>query len=249
MSPGEIALFSCPLKCVVDYPVISRSLRDLHHGHDHTSHSCGLHALENGLGYPDLNELQKNMRPLDFEFELLKVEEVDTYEKELWQMNPEEMLANVPRYHEEGNKLFKEGKILEAEKKYANGIGCLKHLQIKERPGTETWVDLDNQQIPLLLNFAQCKLNQGEYQVCITHCTEVLEKIDGADNVKALFKRGKAYAFGMDEKECRQDFERALQLDPTIKSAVEKELRELAVRQKQRDAELSKHLKGMFSGF
>ena len=50
----------------------------------------------------------------------------------------------------------------------------------QERPGTEVWVDLDQKQIPLLLNYAQCKLNLGDYAACITHCTEVLEKIDGA---------------------------------------------------------------------
>ena len=50
---------------------------------------------------------------------------------------------------------------------------------LQERPGTESWVDLDKQQIPLLLNYAQCKLQQGETTLCINHCTEVLEKIDG----------------------------------------------------------------------
>lgn len=64
-----------------------------------------------------------------------------------------------------------------------------------------------------------------------------------------MFKRGKAHACVLNERECRADFEQALKLDPSIQSAVDKELKMLAVRQKQRDAELSKHLKGMFSGF
>ncbi|XP_004225865.2 AH receptor-interacting protein isoform X1 [Ciona intestinalis] len=247
----EVARFVCPVDEVMDYPTISRSLRDLYHGKDHTSHTCGLHAIEDGLGYEDLNILQKHMKPLTFEIELLKVEEPMMYEKELWQMDEKEMLANVPKFHEEGNKLFKAGNITDAEKKYANAIGCLKHLQIKERPGTDTWVDLDKQQIPLLLNYAQCKLNQDEYSVCITNCTEVLEKIDGAmrqhniilnqDNVKALFKH--THAMILDEKECKADFNRALKLDPTIRGEVNRELAAMEARQKQRDNALSKHLK------
>uniref|UniRef100_H2YH26 AIP/AIPL N-terminal FKBP-type PPIase domain-containing protein n=1 Tax=Ciona savignyi TaxID=51511 RepID=H2YH26_CIOSA len=247
MLHGEISRFHCPVEQVLDYPTISRSLRDLYHGKDHTSHTCGLHAIEDGLGYDDLNKLQKHLKPITFELELLKVEEPDMYEKELWQMDAPEMLANVPRYHEEGNRLFKDGKIAEAEKKYANAIGCLKHLQIKERPGTDSWVDLDKKQIPLLLNYAQCKLNQNEFSVCITNCTEVLEKIDGTDNVKALFKRGKAHAMILNEKECKSDFQRAIKLDPTVQGAVNRELTAMGEREKQRDSALSKHLKGMFN--
>ncbi|XP_076810413.1 AH receptor-interacting protein-like [Clavelina lepadiformis] len=246
MMHGEIAQFVCPLQCVMDYPTISKSLRDLHFGKKQSGHSCGLHAAHDGLGYDDLNQLQQNMVPLVFEFELLKVEGINTYEKELWQMDANEMLASIPKYHEDGNRLFRNGKIDEAEKKYANAIGCLKHLQIKERPGTDSWIDLDKQQIPLLLNYAQCKLNQGEYTVCITNCSEVLEKIDGNNNVKALFKRGKAHSHILDETECRADFDLALKLDPSIRGQVNRELKALSVRQKQRDCQLSKHLKGMF---
>ena len=49
----------------------------------------------------------------------------------------------------------------------------------KERPGTEEWLQFDRQQIPLLLNHAQCKLLAGDCSNCISNCTEVLDKIDG----------------------------------------------------------------------
>ena len=68
--------------------------------------------------------------------------------------------------------------------------------------------------------------------------------VTSQENVKAYFKRGKAYAFVLDEKECRRDFERALKIDPSVKAAVDRELKDLEKRQKERDAELSKHLKG-----
>lgn len=46
-------------------------------------------------------------------------------------MTDEEKLEFVPQIHEEGNKLFKEGKIQEATEKYYNGVACLKNLQMK----------------------------------------------------------------------------------------------------------------------
>jgi len=64
--------------------------------------------------------------------------------------------------------------------------------------------------------------------------------------VKALFKRGKAHALILNEKECKEDFDTVLKLDPTVRSAVNKELTALQKRKKERDDELSKHLKGMF---
>jgi len=48
-------------------------------------------------------------------------------------MSDKEKLDFVPCVHEEGNMLFKEGKIKEASEKYYNGIACLKNLQMKVR--------------------------------------------------------------------------------------------------------------------
>lgn len=248
MCVGEVAQFHCPKSSVTEYPIVSQSLRDLHAGKQHQhSHTCGFNALKaKSCGYNDLDDLQKNMKDLIFEFELLKVENDDEYDKELWQMNPEEMLENIPKYHQRGNTEFKKGNVNEAEKNYAGAISCLKHLQMKERPGTEVWEKFDREQIPLLLNYAQCKLLQKDYTTCINNCTEVLEKIEGGDNVKALFKRGKAHAILLNEKECHEDFSRALQLDPTTKAAIHREVREMEKQMKLRDRSLSSSLRGMF---
>lgn len=64
--------------------------------------------------------------------------------------------------------------------------------------------------------------------------------------MKALFKRGKAHALILNEKESREDFKQALKLDPSIKSAVDREINAMQRRLKERDGELSRHLKGMF---
>lgn len=247
MTVGEISQFFCPKDSVVDYPLVSKSLRDIFSGKTEHSHKCGFNAMKRGLGFADLDELQNNIKDLIFEFELIKVEENNEYEKDLWQMNNSEMLENVPKFHSEGNSLFKEGNYLDAEKKYSNAISCLKHLQMKERPGTEEWLQFDRQQIPLLLNHAQCKLLAGDCSNCISNCTEVLDKIDGMDNLKALFKRGKAHSILLNEKECHRDFSRLLQLDPSKKSLVCKELRSMEILMKSRDKKLSSVLKGMFN--
>lgn len=49
----------------------------------------------------------------------------------MWAMSDQEKLEAVPQIHEEGNVLFKQGKIKEASEKYYNAIACLKNLQMK----------------------------------------------------------------------------------------------------------------------
>lgn len=56
-----------------------------------------------------------------------------SFQLDVWAMTDEEKLQLVPQIHEEGNLLFKQGKIKEATDKYYNGIACLKNLQMKVR--------------------------------------------------------------------------------------------------------------------
>lgn len=54
-----------------------------------------------------------------------------SFQLDVWAMTDEEKLRLVPEIHEEGNLLFKQGKISEATEKYYNGVACLKNLQMK----------------------------------------------------------------------------------------------------------------------
>jgi len=62
------------LQHVGSYPLVAKSLRDIFekkdHGHSHdapTGHCCGMMAMaDQGVGYPDLNELMKKPEPLCF---------------------------------------------------------------------------------------------------------------------------------------------------------------------------------------
>ena len=63
----------------------------------------------------------------------------------------------------------------------------------------------------LLLNYAQCKPLNKEYYSVIEHCSTVLKT--EPDNVKALYRRGKAYINTRDEKNGIKDLRRATEID------------------------------------
>lgn len=45
----------------------------------------------------------------------------------------------------------------------------------REKPHDVEWLELIKVKVPLLLNYAQCKLIQKEYYEVIEHCSEVLK--------------------------------------------------------------------------
>lgn len=49
----------------------------------------------------------------------------------------------------------------------------------REKPHDIEWNKLNKQKLPLLLNFAQCKLSEGDYYPVIEHCTTVLQSEPG----------------------------------------------------------------------
>ncbi|XP_065695066.1 AH receptor-interacting protein isoform X2 [Patagioenas fasciata] len=181
MRPGERARFRCDTKHVVLYPLVSKSLRNIAAGKDPLEgqrHCCSIAQLHDhcSLGYPDLDELQKNPQPLIFDIEVLKVEAPGSYQQDPWAMTDEEKLQAVPLIHKEGNELYRQGKVQEAAAKYYDAIACLKNLQMKEQPGSPDWIELDQKITPLLLNYCQCKLQCEEYYEVLDHCSSILNK-------------------------------------------------------------------------
>lgn len=195
-------------------------------------------------GYPDLDELLVNEQDLIFEIELLKYEKPGEFQKETWQMDAEEKLSIVPGLKEAGNKLYQEKKYKAAADKYAEALGCLEQLCLREKPGDEPWLKLDQMKIPFLLNYAQCKLLLGDFYEVIEHTSTVLEK--DKDNVKALFRRAKAHVKCWNPKEAREDFNRVGALDPSLAKAIRKELDEIDRLTKEHDAEDRDKLKTLF---
>nr|CAG4646413.1 EOG090X09NR [Macrothrix elegans] len=243
MALNEVAEFYVDKTLCLSYPVIVKTIRDAYskdkskHHHDHaaTSHCCGAMALANGpkLGYDDLNKLMENPSDLLFRIELLSVELPQSYKKEAWQMNEGEKIEAIPKLREEGNELYKNKKIEEATKVYAQAVGILEQLQLKEKPNDEEWVALADMKIPFLLNYSQCQLLLGNYYDVITQCTQVLER--QPENVKALYRRAKAHVNVWNPDEAKADFEKAATLDPSLVKDIQQQISKLEQLKKEKN--------------
>jgi len=255
MRLGEVASFTTKRMYTHSYPLVAKTLRDNYlpkkvghdHKKEHKAHMCGMMAMqaEGGLGYDDLNQLMKGPEDLEFIFELLEVEQPEQYEKESWQMDAEEKAASVPALKAEGNALFAARDFEGASEKYRDALGRLEQLMLREKPGEEEWEQLLQLKIPLLLNFSQCKLSNGEYYAVIEHCSEVLQH--QPDNVKALFRRGKAHVGAWNPQEAKADFEAVILLDNSLTKACRKEISDIELLEKMKDKEDKARMTKLFS--
>lgn len=96
-----------------------------------------------------------------------------------------------------------------------------------------------------MLNYAQCKLCEGDFYAVIEHCTTVLQS--DPDNVKALFRRGKAHIGAWNPDNAKADLARVMELDQTLTPTVTKELAVLDQEIKKKNQRDKERLKGMFS--
>jgi len=245
MNLGEVAEYTVEKGLVTSYPWVSKMVRSAfkkdkgkHADHDDEKpgHCCGMMALnKEGMGHEDLDDLVKNPQNLKFTIELLQVIKSGEYEKETWEMDDTEKLDSLSRLREDGNVLYKDKLYVEASQKYAEALGRLEQLTLKEKPGDEEWLRLEKMKIPFLLNYAQCKLLECDYYPVIEHTTTVLRL--EPDNVKALFRRAQAHVGAWNPEDARHDYERIRTLDSSLTNVVAKELRKLDEKVKQKDEE------------
>lgn len=66
------------------------------------------------------------------------------------------------------------------------------------------------------------------------------------DNIKALYRRGKAYIGAWDETNAIRDLKRAAELDPSLCNTVERELQAFAATVKKKDSVQKEKLSKMF---
>ena len=116
---------------------------------------------------------------------------------------------------------------------------------LREKPGDEEWDELLDLKIPLLLNLAQCRLSLGDYYPVIEHCTEVLDK--QPNNVKALYRRGKAHVGAWNPTEAKEDFIAVMELDATLVTACKKEIQNIENLQQEKDGEDKAKMTKLFS--
>ncbi|MGH0160773.1 UNVERIFIED_CONTAM: hypothetical protein FKN15_039808 [Acipenser sinensis] len=249
MRVGEVAEFLCDVIHTGLYPIVAKSLRRIAEGKDPVDwhvHTCGMANMfaYHSLGYPDLDELQKEPQPLIFVLELVKVEQPTEYNRESWAMSDEERMKAVPILHGEGNKLFKLGRYEAATNKYKEAIICLKNIQTKEKAWEVPWLKLEKMVHTLTLNYCQCLLKMAEYYEVLEHTTDIINHHPGV--LKAYFMRAKAHVEVWNEEQAKADFQKVLELDPSMAKTVRKELQILHMRMEEKRDEDKLTYKGMF---
>ncbi|XP_022920271.1 AH receptor-interacting protein [Onthophagus taurus] len=245
MAIREVAEFLVDKSLVLQYPFISKTLRDIDRPPEQRkSHFCSMTIQTEGVGYDDLNELIKKPQDLIFTIDLVDVQQPDSYNKEIWQMSEDERIKLVPELKEKGNDAYKKKNFGIAAEMYSQAIGILEQFMLKEKPYDTEWNELNLQKNIILLNFAQCKLIQEDFYAVIEHCTTVL-KTD-PNNVKALFRRGKAHIGAWNPKDAQDDLNKVLELDQSLSNAVKKELQCLEDMIKVKNIQDMNKLKNLF---
>ena len=104
-------------------------------------------------------------------------------------------MSSAERLKNEGNALFREKKYAEACEKYRES------LLVATEGGTKK---------SCLLNLASCRLQLGQFELCVGHCDDVL-KVDSG-SMKAYYRRGDAYMRLNRKWSAVRDLEKALGL-------------------------------------
>ena len=208
MRIGEVSRFKVHKDLLHAYPFVSKQYRkyaNIAPQHSESPGSCCGLAVNQTTGYTDLDQFQRCPTGLDFVIELVDVQQPDSYEKELWQMDDGEKLESVARFRSEGNDMYSKASYEEAGDKYAKALTLLEQLMLKEKPGEEEWTELDKMKILLQANYSQCKLILKDYYEVIRQSDEIIER--DPNNVKAHYRRARAHIELGNWSEAKSDLE------------------------------------------
>ncbi|XP_059428085.1 70 kDa peptidyl-prolyl isomerase-like isoform X2 [Corylus avellana] len=143
-------------------------------------------------------------------------------EKPFWKMDTKEKIEACERNKNDGNVLFKAGKILSASRKYEKAAKYVEFdhsfTDAEKSIANAVWLSCN-------LNRAACKLKLGEFLEASGLCTKVIEH--DPLNVKALYRRSQAYLKISELEKAEADIKAALTIDPNNRdmNAVYKELK------------------------
>ncbi|KAE8038268.1 hypothetical protein FH972_010794 [Carpinus fangiana] len=151
-------------------------------------------------------------------------------------MTVEERIGAADRRKMDGNTFFKEEKLEEAMQQYSMAITYMNDDFMFQLFGKYRDMALAVKN-PCHLNMAACLIKLKRYEEAIVQCSIVLSEDE--NNVKALFRRGKARAELGQTDAAREDFLKAQKFAPEDK-AITRELRliaehDKAVYQKQKE--------------
>ncbi|KAK9125287.1 hypothetical protein Scep_014133 [Stephania cephalantha] len=182
------------------------------------------------------------MADLLYEVELIGFDETKEG-KARGDMTVEERIGAADRRKMEGNVLFKDEKLEEAMQQYEMAIAYMGDDFMFQLMGKYRDMALAVKN-PCHLNMAACLIKLERHDEAIGQCSIVLAEEE--NNVKALFRRGKAKAALGQTDSAREDFLKASKYAPEDK-AIAKELRLLAEHDKvvyQKQKELYKGIFG-----
>eukprot|EP00667_Euglena_gracilis_P016918 EG_transcript_17765 len=160
-----------------------------------------------------------------------------------WEVEaPEEKLARAQQLKEEGNDLFRAGRVSRAVKKYQFAFAFVESdfattgAQQAERRALRASIHL---------NLAACGVKSGVWDSVVEHCSRALDCDPG--NAKALLRRGRAYTELAMWREGRLDLQAVLDGDAVgEKAEAQKELARLTRLAKAQDQKEMKAFRGLF---
>ncbi|CAD5178056.1 unnamed protein product [Musa acuminata subsp. malaccensis] len=181
------------------------------------------------------------MADLVYEVELIGYDEAKEG-KARSDMTVEERIEAAERRKVEGNDYFKEKKVEEAMQQYEMAIAYMGDDFMFQLFGKYRDMALAVKN-PCHLNMAACLIKLKRYEEAIGQCTIVLSEDE--NNVKALFRRGKARAELGQTDAAKEDFEKARKYSPQDKAIV-RELHLLAAHDKAVYQKQKEIYKGIF---
>ncbi|XP_021890771.1 peptidyl-prolyl cis-trans isomerase FKBP42 [Carica papaya] len=181
------------------------------------------------------------MADLFYEVELIGFDETKEG-KARSDMTVEERIGAADRRKMDGNSLFKEDKLEEAMQQYEMAIAYMGDDFMFQLFGKYRDMALAVKN-PCHLNMAACLIKLKRYEEAIGQCSLVLAEDE--NNVKALFRRGKARAELGQTDAAREDFQKARKFAPEDRAIV-KELRLLAEHDKAIYQKQKEIYKGIF---
>ncbi|PKA61701.1 Peptidyl-prolyl cis-trans isomerase FKBP42 [Apostasia shenzhenica] len=176
-----------------------------------------------------------------YEVELIGFDEVKEG-KPRSDMTVEERIGTADKRKIDGNTFFKEEKLEEAMQQYEMAIAYMGDDFMFQLFGKYRDMALAVKN-PCHLNMAACLIKLQRYEEAIGQCSIVLSEDE--NNVKALFRRGKAKAVLGQTDAAREDFEKAKKFVPGDK-AIARELQLLAEHDKAVYQKQKEIYKGIF---
>ncbi|KAF6265916.1 hypothetical protein COO60DRAFT_769299 [Scenedesmus sp. NREL 46B-D3] len=203
-----------------------------------------MQAMMSGMGGMNPGMMQEamqqmnNMSPADMAAMKRQVDGMDSAALASRAQEAQKMMSAREKYVLDGsNQLKAEGNKLHAAGQYADAAE--KYARAKQNMAEFAGPESAALRKACVLNLGSCYLNLGRYQQCVAECQEALQ--GDPRNLKALYRRGQAYAALQQHVQAEQDLEVSLELsgnDPQQQQLIREKLQsvreKLAAEQRQR---------------